>query len=151
MASITIETGLKEIEIVRDGAKVGIIRFDPTDPALLNRRLALRETTKDIHVEPTEDVEKILDESARIDAELRAALDKAFDYPVSDIVFGNSACFTTSNGVSLLEQFLDGIAPIIRDALEAEGKAEEARKKRINKYTAKYQKPDTPDTVKGDE
>lgn len=151
MASITIETNLKEFEVVRDGAKAGVVRFDPSDPALLNRLLALRETTKDIHVEPTEDVEKILDESARIDAELRAALDKAFDYPVSDIVFGNSACFTTSNGVSLLEQFLDGVAPIIRDALEAEGKADAARKERVTKYSAKYQKPDTPDTVKGDE
>ena len=162
MQAINISTNLKEIEIVRDGAKVGIIRFAPTDPALLARLRALRETAKNIHIEPSGDIDRLLDECARIDAELRAALDKAFDQPVSDIVFGTGFSFATANGVSALEQFINGAVAIIGDELVKENTAVQAhtaeamkaasKSERVSKYTKKYQnKPDTPETIKGDE
>lgn len=143
MQAINISTNLKEFEIVRDGAKVGIIRFNPSDPALLNRLRALRETAKNVHIESTEDIDKLLDECARIDAELRAALDKAFDQPVSDIVFGTGFSFATANGVSALEQFINGAVALIGDELVKENTAVQAHTaavKRNDKYSAKYQK-----------
>lgn len=162
MQAISISTGLKEFEIVRNGEKAGVIRFNPSDPALLNRLRALRETAKDIHIESTEDIDELLDECARIDAELRAALDKAFDQPVSDIVFGTGFSFATANGVSALEQFINGAVALIGDELVKENTAVQAhtaeamkaasKSKRVSKYIEKYHsKPDTPEAVKGDE
>ena len=61
----------------------------------------------------------------------------AFDYPCSDVVFGNSYFFTSKNGVSMLEQFIDGAMKIISDEISKESKEAEARQA---KYLEKYKK-----------
>ncbi|MBQ0165388.1 MAG: hypothetical protein KBS75_09370 [Bacteroidales bacterium] len=135
MAQISISTGKEEIEIVRDGEKVGCIYFAPGDAALISRLQEVREKASHIEFKETEEIDDALAQADAIDNELRGLIDYAFDYPCSDIVFGNSCTFTTENGVSALEQFLNGALAIIEPTLEKEAKASQ---KRMSKYTNKY-------------
>jgi len=81
------------------------------------------------------DIDKMLEEADKIDKELRDAIDYAFDYPCSDIVFGAGYSFTTHKGVSAVEQFLSGAIGIVQKEMNAEAKAAQ---KRQDKYLAKY-------------
>lgn len=132
-------TNRKEIEIQRDGEKVGSIFFDPADISIIKRlREAQTKLAKlDIAVNKEDDIETLLAEADKIDKELRSAIDYAFDYPCSDIVFGAGYSFTTRGGVSALEQFLTGAIDIISKEMNAEAKASQ---KRQDKYLAKYAK-----------
>lgn len=138
---ISIDTGVKTIEIIRNGEHVGDVKFSVSDPALLNRLRTVQTKAKEIEagsrLAEIDDLEKSLDEANRIDKEIRELLDWAFAAPVSDIVFGDSYSFTSSNGVTSLEQFLDGVMPYIGECFAAET---EAAKQRQDKYLAKYRK-----------
>lgn len=138
---LSIDTGVKSIEIIRDGEHVGDVKFSTSDPALLAR---LRQVSKKaeeiqqgIQLTDTSDLDSALDEAIRIDKETRSLLDWAFGSPVSDLVFGDSFCFTTSGGVTAMEQFLAGVMPIIEESFAAEVAA---AKERQDKYLAKYRK-----------
>lgn len=136
---INIETGVETIDVTRNGETVGQIRFSTSDPALLRRLRevkgkteALMQTSK---LDDTADLEEQLDEADRLDKEMRALLDWAFGAPVSDIVFGDSYCFTTSGGVTGMEQFLAGVTPYVEAAFKREvAAAEKHRKKYLEKY-----------------
>lgn len=133
---INTKTNRKEIEIQRDGEKVGSIYFDPADVSIIKRlREAQAKLSKlDTAVGGT-DIDAMLDEADRIDKELRGAVDYAFAYPCSEVVFGAGYSFTTLKGVSALEQFLTGAIDIISKEMQAEAAAS---KKRQDKYLAKY-------------
>lgn len=137
---ISIDSGKKEIEIIRDGKKAGSIWFSPGDPALLGRLKDVRGKAEAIQasmrVSEADGLEAALEEAQRVDAEIRAVLDWAFDSPVSDVVFGDSYSFTTSEGVSALEQFLQGATAYISEAMEREAAEAQAHRQ---KYLAKYQ------------
>ncbi len=136
---INIETGIESIDIVRNGKVVGQIEFSTSDPALLRRLRevkgkaeALMQTSK---LDSSGDLDAQLDEADRLDREMRALLDWAFGAPVSDVVFGDSYCFTTSGGVTGMEQFLAGVTPGIEAAFKREvAAAEKHRKKYLEKY-----------------
>ena len=138
---ISIDTGVKTIEIIRNGEHVGDVKFSMSDPALLNRLRIVQTKAKEIEagsrLAEIEDLEESLDEASRIDKEIRDLLDWAFAAPVSDVVFEDSYSFTSSNGVTALEQFLDGVMPCIGECFAAET---EAAKQRQDKYLAKYRK-----------
>ena len=136
---ISVSSARKEIEIIRDGQNVGGVYFSPSDTAILSRLREVQEKAQSISAEIPEDMdtEQALEIAKRVDKELREALDWAFDYPCSDVIFGNSFAFTTANGISMLEQFLDGAVKYINAELSSETKA---AKKRQDKYLAKYQK-----------
>ena len=136
---ISVNSARKEIEIIRDGQNVGSVFFSPADTAILSRLKEVQVKAQKIGAEIPEDAdtEQALEIAKRVDKELREALDWAFDYPCSDVVFGNSFAFTTSNGVTMLEQFLDGAMKYISAELSSETKAAQ---KRQEKYLAKYQK-----------
>ena len=85
----------------------------------------------------TDDIDAQLEEAVRIDKEMRDLLDWAFAAPVSDVVFGDSFCFTTSGGVTAMEQFLAGVMPLVEEAFKAEVSA---AKERQDKYLSKYRK-----------
>lgn len=138
---INIETGVETIDVTRNGETVGQIRFSTSDPALLRRLRevkgkteALMQTSK---LDDTADLEEQLDEADRLDREMRSVLDWAFGAPVADVVFGDSYCFTTSGGVTGMEQFLAGVTPYIEQAFKREVKAAETHRK---KYLEKYRK-----------
>lgn len=141
MLNIELKTNLKEIEITRNGKTAGSIYFDPSDASILTRLKNLREYADGLYKEITEhkseDVEESLAIIDDIDKRLRKALDVAFDYPCSDVVFGNSYFFTSKNGVSMLEQFIEGAMKIISEEISKESKEAEARQ---SKYLEKYKK-----------
>lgn len=136
---INTQTNRKEIEIQRDGERVGFIYFDPADISIIKRlREAQTKLAKlDVAINKEDDIETLLAEADKIDKELRSAIDYAFGYPCSDIVFGAGYSFTTHGGVSALEQFLSGAIDIISKEMNAEAKASQ---KRQDKYLAKYKK-----------
>lgn len=138
---LNIETGVKSIEIIRNGEHVGDVKFSTSDPALLARLRTVSKKAEEIQasakLSDTADIDSALDEAIRIDKETRDLLDWAFGAPVSDVVFGDSFCFTTSGGVTAMEQFLAGVMPIVEESFSAEVAA---AKERQDKYLAKYRK-----------
>jgi len=138
---LSIDTGVKKIEIIRNGEHVGDVEFSLSDPALLSRLRDVAKKAEAIQAESKlselDDIDAQLDEAKRIDKEMRDLLDWAFGASVSDIVFGNSFCFTTSGGVTAIEQFLTGVMPFIEEAFRSEV---DAAKERQDKYLSKYRK-----------
>lgn len=136
--TINIRTDRKEIAIQRDGEYVGGIYFSPSDASILNRLREVQKKLDDLEMNTElDDLDKMLDEANEIDKELRDAIDYAFDYPCSDVVFGAGYSFTTFKGVSALEQFLTAAVDMISEEMKMEA---EASKKRQEKYLAKYEK-----------
>ena len=143
MPNIDLSSNLQEITITRNGKDVGVIYFDPTDSAILSRLNDIREDIKVMHeelrdyaaTEHTQDEQ--FDKIKELDHILRGKIDYAFDYPCSEVVFGNSFVFTSKGGVTQLEQFIDGAAKIITNAIDKETKAAQ---KRQAKYLDRYKK-----------
>lgn len=138
---LNIETGVQSIEIIRNGEHVGDVKFSTSDPALLTRLRTVSKKAEEIQagakLSEKDDLDAALDEAERIDKEMRDLLDWAFAAHISDVVFGESFCFTTHGGVTLMEQFLAGIMPVVEEAFTAEAAA---AKERQDKYLAKYRK-----------
>lgn len=138
---LSIDTGVRSIDIIRNGEKAGEVKFSLSDPALLRRlrdvSAKAEEIQKSSTLGETDDIDAQLDEAVRIDKEMRDMLDWAFAAPVSDVVFGDSFCFTTSGGVTAMEQFLAGVMPLVEEAFKAEVSA---AKERQDKYLSKYRK-----------
>lgn len=141
MVQLNIETGVKTIDIYRNGEKAGVVKFSLSDPALLKRLRDVSaksdEIQKTSRLESLTDLDEQLDEATRLDKEMRELLDWAFAAPVSDVVFGDSFCFTTCDGVTAMEQFLSGVTPLIEEAFKTEVSAADERRK---KYLEKYRK-----------
>lgn len=137
--SINTDTGLREIEITRNGKHVGNIYFSPSDPSIIKRLRKAGEKIQEItlNIDEEADFEAQLAEADRIDNELRQLVDYAFDYPCSEVVFGNSYSFTPHKGVSAIEQFLTAAIDIISAEIDAEADASKARQ---DKYLSKYRK-----------
>lgn len=137
MASINIDTGRKEISIIRDGENVGSIFFSPTDPAIVARLTDMQKDLASIDFSnfdaaiQAEDSDAFAEEMKALDQRIRAQLDYAFGSPVSDTVFGSGFAFALSGGTSYAEQFVTGALKIIRD--EA-AKAQKAAQARQDKY-----------------
>ncbi len=138
---LDISTGVKTIDIYRDDEKVGVVKFSLSDPALLTRLRNVQVKAQEIQAKSRlselEDLDEQLDEAVRVDKEMRDLLDWAFAAPVSDIVFGESFCFTSCDGVTAMEQFLAGVMPYVEEAFKAEIKAADEHKR---KYLEKYRK-----------
>lgn len=138
---INIETGVESIDVTRNGEIVGQIKFSTSDPALLRRLREVQtkadDLMKDSNLDSIDDLDAQLDEADRLDKEMRSLLDWAFGAPVSDMVFGESYCFTTSGGITGMEQFLAGVTPYIEQAFKREVAAAETHRK---KYLEKYRK-----------
>ena len=138
---LSIDTGVRSIDIIRNGEKAGEVKFSLSDPALLKRLRDVSAKAEEIQqsstLGETDDIDAQLEEAVRIDKEMRDLLDWAFAASVSDVVFGDSFCFTTSGGVTAMEQFLAGVMPLVEEAFKAEVSA---AKERQDKYLSKYRK-----------
>ena len=137
MASINIDTGRKEVAIIRDGENVGSIFFSPTDPAIVARLTDMQKDLASIDFSnfdaaiQAEDSDAFAEELKQLDRRIRDQLDYAFGSPVSDTVFGSGFAFALSGGTSYAEQLVTGALKIIRD--EA-AKAQKAAQARQDKY-----------------
>ena len=138
---VTIDSGVRSIEIIRNGEHVGDIKFSLSDPALLNRLRTVSKKAQELEssarLAQIDDIEAALDEAVHLDNDIRGLLDWGFGAAVSDIVFGDSFSVTTSGGVTALEQFLSGVMPYVEEAFKAEVAAADARRKT---YLEKYKK-----------
>ena len=134
---LNIKTNRKEIEIQRDGQSVGSVYFDPSDISIIKRLREAQEKLAELNVNANkeDDIDAMLAEAEKVDKELREAVDYAFDYPCSDVVFGAGYSFTSHNGVSALEQFLSGAIDYISKEMNAEARASQERQ---DKYLAMY-------------
>lgn len=140
---LSIDTGLKTYEILdTDGNLTGTIRFRPADPGFagrwqqaLDKIEAYRQKITALNESGAPEMDQwplLLEASDAI----KQAFDYAFAAPVSQVFFGgNSAFALTDSGRTVLENVLEGIGPVIGDALQqAAGKA----KARMEHHTAPY-------------
>lgn len=136
---INTNTNRQEIAITRDGEPVGNIYFSPNDIGIIKRLREVREKIAELKINAdANDVDAMLDEADRVDRELRDAIDYAFGYACSDVVFGGSYSFSTENGESALEQFLNAALEIISAEMSKEAEASNARQaKYLDKYSGK--------------
>lgn len=138
---LSIDTNVKLVEIVRNGKHVGDVAVPLSDPALLNRLRKVAHKAEEIQANSKlgelEDVDASLEEAERIDTEMRKLLDWAFASPVSAVVFGDGFCFSSSGGVTAMEQFLAGVIPMVEAEYRQEITAAEQRR---GKYLDKYKK-----------
>ena len=140
---LSIDTGLKTYDILdTEGNITGTIRFNPADPGFAGRWQQAME-----RIEAHRQKITALSESgaAEIDQwplllEASDAIKQAFDYafaaPVSQAFFGgNSAFALTDSGRTVLENVLEGVCPVIGEALQ---QAADKAKARMDHHTAPY-------------
>lgn len=142
MQSIRFDDGYKEFMINDDPDKV--IRFDPTDFAIISRFNETRKNIKsemdlldkDVNIdnngEPVDELESAAEAVSRVSNFIKEQVDYIFDSPVSDMVFGNKSPLAMVKGVPLFERFIVAAQSVIEKEIKAEMKASE---KRISKYT----------------
>lgn len=130
--NINLDDGYKEFTINNDQDRV--IRFNPSDVAIIGRFKkaadALENLMKDNQAAGV-DMEDAAERVRTLDNAIKEQIDIIFNYPVSDIVFGNQSPMATVDGVMLFERFFNAVLPVIRESVEKERKASE---KRIKKY-----------------
>lgn len=142
--AINLSTGKVKIEIVFDGEEKEYIFFNPNDPNLYVRMSEFQENL-DNFLKTIEDVE--LDESGNpkdvsalekyksFSNKLYEELDKAFDSPISNIVFKRCSPFAIVEGEYFIMQFVEGIIVEIKKHQEkATKEAEIKMAKHLDKY-----------------
>lgn len=139
MASIKITTGIKVYDIEDERGNVrGQISFNPADnnfPIRANTMYKnIQGLINDLQVIPEDSTDDDL--ANRIETfdnlvkkEINIFLD---DQNASSVIFGNLNVFSTVGGVTLVENFLENVLPILKKEFEAEQKKANAR---IAKYT----------------
>ena len=144
MDKLSLNDGWRELMINEDPSR--IIKWNPTDTNFSKRYLdfmeyaeslgtRLQEIANDSH--DTESGDKLSEKGAKqlrelysIGEEFSKELDRAFNSPVSQAVFlGSNPISPTNNGKFIFENFLDAIAPIIVDSLQASNESLDRRVK----------------------
>jgi len=142
MQSIRFDDGYKEFMINDDPNKV--IRFDPTDFAIIERfnnamkniEKATENLENDVNIdskgEPLSELEEAAEAVAKVNKLIKDQIDYIFDSPVSGMVFGNKSPLALVKGVPLFERFIMAAKEVIEKEVKKEM---EASQKRIEKYT----------------
>lgn len=135
MANININDGLEKITI--NGDENRAFYFCPTDFSLPAR---LREAFNDIQEELSKyknfaevTSDERIDIFEKLGNLIREKLDKVFNAPVSDAIFGRVSPLTIISGKMYFEYMFDALMPIIEDRLAVSMEA-------FSKHTAKYVK-----------
>ena len=137
MQNIRFDDGYKEFMINDDPNKV--IRFDPTDFAIIERfNTAMNNIEKykdefDNNEDTAGGLESAAETVNKINTYIREQIDYIFDSPVAAIALGNKSPLAMVKGVPLFERFLNAVIPAIEKEIKAEMKASE---KRVSKYTS---------------
>lgn len=142
--SIEIDDGKVEVDVYdQRKKKLGVLRIDPNDLNIFDRL----EKAEGIINNATKQVDNLIKQNAKdrvlaaaikkADAEIKHQLDLIFDYDVSQTVFKNTNCLSTHRGVTMIEEFIDRILPILSDVTGTEQKVVQSH---IDKHTAKYAK-----------
>ncbi len=143
MERIQIKNTKKQYLIVDQyGNELGVIVIDPSDTNMAKRA----ETAKDnilayineaSQIADDKNEESIIDRIAENDKKIKEEINTIFNYDVSSVIFGDTHCLSTSNGVTFVENFLDAVTPVIEQEFEKEFQAASSR---ISRYTERYHK-----------
>ena len=129
--TLEIKTGLVELDVKRDGKKIGTISFNPSSVRFADSYYALYGKLSDKDAEYTKRAEA-LETAAKIDdngvpdnldaqiqltrelfAELRSEFDALFGDGTCEVVFGESV---DDGSFNAFESFLEGISPHVESA-----------------------------------
>lgn len=142
MEKIQIRSNVKEYQITDENDnELGVIRIDTTDFGFYNRTeeagKRINEILKRFEAMCKTDMttEQRFEKLAEFDKEVKAELNKMFDYDVSSVVFGNKNCLSFGNGELFIKRFLGAVIPIIKKDVEKEQKI---TKQKMAKYTKRY-------------
>lgn len=141
---IVLDLGVKTYEIKDpDGNVTGVVRFNPSDPGFAGRWQqaeakieSYRKRIDELAAAGTPEIDQwpVLMEAS--DA-IKQAFDYAFGAPVSEAFFGGASAFAmTESGHMVIENVLEGVYPIIEQALKAAG---EKMQQRMASHTAPYE------------
>lgn len=142
---IQIEDLVKKITIENQyGQVLGDVYISPDDYNILERAKTAEKNIQE-HIRDLEKQSKSLSDNEEelatvisgVDQKVKKEIDYLFDYPVSEVVFGNTHCLSTRRGVYFVENLLKGIMPVIERTVSEEAAASQ---KRMNKYLSDYQK-----------
>ncbi len=139
MANINIETGRERITINSDPDKV--IELNLSDGSIITRLEKAKAEIDEFFGKIKDIADKEDKESAELisdtEKKIREKIDYIFDYPVSDVIFGNASCISTKNGVTFFERAINALMPLYEKAIKTEQKKS---LERTEKYTKKYKK-----------
>lgn len=141
---LQIDTGLKTYDILdADGNVTGTVRFNPADPGFAGRWQQAEKRIQEYHQKISENLSAGIPDMDQWETLMEAndAIKKAFDYafaaPVSQVFFGGNSVFAlTTSGHLVLENVLEGIYPVIEEALT---QAADKARHRMETHTAPYQ------------
>lgn len=142
--SIEIDDGKVEVDVYdQRKKKLGVLRIDPNDFNIFDRL----EKAEGIINNAIRRVDNLIKQNAKdkvlaaaikkADEEIKHQLDIIFDYEVSQTVFKNTNCLSTHRGVTMIEEFIERILPILSEVTGTEQKVVQSH---IDKHTAKYAK-----------
>lgn len=141
---IVLDLGVKTYEIKDpDGTVTGTVRFNPSDPGFAGRWQqaeakieGYRQRINELQASGVPEIDQwpLLMEAS--DA-IKQAFDYAFGAPVSEVFFGGASAFAmTESGRMVIENVLEGVYPIIGQALKTAGAK---MQQRMASHTAPYQ------------
>lgn len=141
---LNIDLGLKTYDILDpDGNITGTIRFNPSDPGFAGRWQQAEKRILEYHKKISENLSTGAPDIDQWETLMEAsdAIKNAFDYafaaPVSQVFFGGNSVFAlTTSGHLVLENVLEGVYPVIEDALK---EAADKARHRMETHTAPYQ------------
>lgn len=121
----------------------GTVRFNPADPGFAGRWQQAEKRIQEYHQKISENLSAGIPDMDQWETLMEAndAIKKAFDYafaaPVSQVFFGGNSVFAlTTSGHLVLENVLEGIYPVIEEALT---QAADKARHRMETHTAPYQ------------
>lgn len=127
---------LKKTYTVNDSVE---IHFNPADINFVNRMFDLMNLLEKKQKEaPPSSPEDIFTVAVKRDTEMREAIDKAFEEPVCDKVFGTTNVFTLAGGLPICMNFLMAVIDEIDAAADTERQISPAAAEYLKKYEAKY-------------
>ena len=113
------------------------ISFDPTDINFVNRLFDLMDRIeKRQSEEAPQDPREVFARATKMDAEMRLEIDKVFDEPVCDKVFGRTNVLSPAGGLPVCMNFLLAVI----DEIDAASEAETKHSPRVDAYIQKYEK-----------
>lgn len=136
MAELNFQTSRKTYT-VNGGAEIS---FDPADIGFAHRMYGLLNKLKEEWEKPTPDLESVFAVSELRDKKMRGEIDKAFDQPVCDKVFGTTNIFSPAGGMPVCMNFIMAVIDEIDAASEKEIKPSERTEEYLRKYRKKYGK-----------
>ncbi len=143
MERIQIKSTKKQYLIVDQyGNELGVIVIDPSDTNMAKRAEAAKDNilayiNEASQIADDKNEESIIDRIAENDKKIKEEINTIFNYDVSSVIFGDTHCLSTSNGVTFVENFLDAVTPVIEQEFEKEFQAASSR---ISRYTERYHK-----------